>query len=73
MCYFLVADGALAHAVRSLMRELLPLSQALQADLEESGGYSRLDRLKFHAACSEAETAARLAGLGSETATSKAA
>lgn len=49
VCYSLADDGALAHAVQSLLREILPLSQALQADLERLGEYGRSGRLKSHA------------------------
>jgi len=73
VCYSVADDGPLAHAVQSLLREILPLSQALQADLEMLGEYGRSGRLKSQASCSEAEMAARSAEADSESLASKAA
>jgi ArsR family transcriptional regulator len=73
VCYSLADDGPLAHAVQSLLRELLPLSQALQADLERLGEYGRSGRLKSYAFWSEVEPDARSGEADSESLASKAA
>jgi len=73
VCYSLADDGPLAHAVQSLLRELLPLSQALQADLERLGEYGRSGRLKSYASWPEVESDARSAEADSESLASKAA
>jgi len=73
VCYSLTDGGPLAHAVQSLLRELLPLSQALQADLERLGEYGRSGRLKSYAFWPEVGPAARPAEADSEPPVSKAA
>jgi ArsR family transcriptional regulator len=73
VCYSLADDGPLAHAVQSLLRELLPLSQALQADLERLGEYGRSGRLKSYASWPEVESDARSAETNSEPPASQAA
>jgi DNA-binding transcriptional ArsR family regulator len=73
VCYSLADDGPLAHAVQSLVRELLPLSQALQADLGRLAECGRSGRLRYYASWSEVEPGARSAEADSEPPASKAA
>jgi DNA-binding transcriptional ArsR family regulator len=71
--YSLADDGSLAPAVQRLVRELLPLSQALQADLVRLGEYGRSGRLRSCAFGSEAEPGTRFAEADLEAPASKAA
>ena len=73
VCYSLADDGPLAHAVQSLLREILPLSQALQADLERLGEYGRSGRLKSHDFWPRLVSGARPSEASSEPPVSKAA
>jgi len=48
VCYSLALEGPFAHALQSFLREVLPLSETCQADLEQVAECGRSGRLRSY-------------------------
>jgi ArsR family transcriptional regulator len=65
VCYSPVFDGPYGQAVQSFLREVLPLTPSLQADLEKLRQQEGLGQLKHCAAPSEADEGVASQGINS--------
>jgi ArsR family transcriptional regulator len=65
VCYSPVFDGPYGPAVQSFLREVLPLTPSLQADLEKLRQCGKLGELKYCAVTSEPEERAASQEIGS--------
>jgi len=65
VCYSPAFDGPYGPAVQSFLREVLPLTPSLQADLEKLSQCGKLGELKYCAVTSEPEERAASQEIGS--------